>query len=175
MLNNHSKAENAAKIGADSIKYLIEGDLMYNKTILMGRITHDLELKTTPSGANVCSFQIAVDRRYQQKGEERKADFFTVVTWRQQAEFVHRYFAKGRMIMVEGELQNRTYTNKDGVEIRITELIADRICFTGEKAMSAVAPTAASAAIPSDSPPATVGTLDPPFPPSDADFDPYPF
>lgn len=68
---------------------------MYNKTILMGRITHDLELKTTPSGANVCSFQIAVDRRYQQKGEERKADFFTVVTWRQQAEFVHRYFAKG--------------------------------------------------------------------------------
>mgnify|MGYP001133585871 FL=1 len=95
MLNNHSKAENAAKIGADSIKYLIEGDLMYNKTILMGRITHDLELKTTPSGANVCSFQIAVDRRYQQKGEERKADFFTVVTWRQQAEFVHRYFAKG--------------------------------------------------------------------------------
>lgn len=148
---------------------------MYNKTILMGRITHDLELKTTPSGANVCSFQIAVDRRYQQKGEERKADFFTVVTWRQQAEFVHRYFAKGRMIMVEGELQNRTYTNKDGVEIRITELNADRICFTGEKAMSAVAPTAASAAIPSDSPPATVGTLDPPFPPSDADFDPYPF
>ena len=54
MLNNHSKAENAAKIGADSIKYLIEGDLMYNKTILMGRIMHDLELKTTPSGANVC-------------------------------------------------------------------------------------------------------------------------
>lgn len=94
---------------------------MFNQATLMGRITHDLELKTTPSGVNVCSFQIAVDRRYQQKGEERKSDFFTVVAWRQQAEFVHRYFAKGRMITVVGELQNRTYTSKDGVEVKVTE------------------------------------------------------
>lgn len=64
---------------------------MFNQATLMGRITHDLELKTTPSCVNVCSFQIAVDRRYQ----ERKSDFFTVVAWRQQAEFVHRYFVKG--------------------------------------------------------------------------------
>ncbi|MCH5199290.1 MAG: single-stranded DNA-binding protein, partial [Oscillospiraceae bacterium] len=68
---------------------------MFNKIILMGRITHDLQLKTTPSGVSVCSFSIAVDRRYQVKGEEKKADFFNIVTWRQQAEFVTRYFAKG--------------------------------------------------------------------------------
>ena len=69
---------------------------MYNKVILMGRITHDLELKTTPSGANVCSFSIAVDRRFQQKGEEKKSDFFNIVAWRQQAEFVSKYFQKGK-------------------------------------------------------------------------------
>lgn len=144
---------------------------MFNQATLMGRITHDLELKTTPSCVNVCSFQIAVDRRYQ----ERKSDFFTVVAWRQQAEFVHRYFAKGRMIMVVGELQNRTYTSKDGVEVRVTEIIADRVCFTGEKAVSSAAPAADPAAAPSTPPPAPAGPLDPPFPPAGADFDPYPF
>ena len=174
-MNNHPIVENVPKIGADSIKYGIEGDSMFNQATLMGRITHDLELKTTPSGVNVCSFQIAVDRRYQQKGEERKSDFFTVVAWRQQAEFVHRYFAKGRMIMVVGELQNRTYTSKDGVEVRVTEIIADRVCFTGEKAVSGAAPAADPAAAPSTPPPAPVGPLDPPFPPAGADFDPYPF
>ena len=85
---------------------------MYNKVILMGRITHDLELKTTPSGANVCSFSIAVDRRFQQKGEEKKSDFFNIVAWRQQADFVTRYFGKGRMILVEGELQNERQSHR---------------------------------------------------------------
>ena len=99
---------------------------MYNKVILMGRITHDLELKTTPSGANVCSFSIAVDRRFQQKGEEKKSDFFNIVAWRQQADFVTRYFGKGRMILVEGELQTRSYTDKNGMNVRVTEVIADR-------------------------------------------------
>lgn len=148
---------------------------MFNQATLMGRITHDLELKTTLSGVNVCSFQIAVDRRYQQKGEERKSDFFTVVAWRQQAEFVHRYFAKGRMIMVVGELQNRTYTSKDGVEVRVTEIITNQIYFTGEKAVSGAAPAADPAAAPSTPPPAPAGPLDPPFSPAGADFDPYPF
>ena len=92
---------------------------MYNKVILMGRITHDLELKTTPSGANVCSFSIAVDRRFQQKGEEKKSDFFNIVAWRQQADFVTRYFGKGRMILVEGELQTRSYTDKNGMNVKI--------------------------------------------------------
>ncbi len=106
---------------------------MYNKVILMGRITHDLELRTTPAGANVCTFSIAVDRRFQQKGEEKKSDFFNIVAWRQQADFVTRYFGKGKMILVEGELQTRSYTDKNGMNVRVTEIIADRLCFTGEK------------------------------------------
>ncbi len=68
---------------------------MYNRIILMGRITNDLELKTTPQGVSVCSFRIAVDRRYQVKGEEKKTDFFNIVAWRQHAEFVTKYFGKG--------------------------------------------------------------------------------
>lgn len=106
---------------------------MYNKTMLMGRIANDLELKTTPSGVSVCSFRIAVDRRFQTKGEEKKTDFFNIIAWRQQAEFVSRYFKKGSMIFVDGELQTRQYTNKDGVNVTVTEIVADQISFTGEK------------------------------------------
>lgn len=75
---------------------------MYNKVIMMGRIVNDLELRSTTSGASVLSFRIAVDRRFQTKGEERKSDFFNVVAWRNEAEFISRYFAKGRMILIEG-------------------------------------------------------------------------
>ena len=78
---------------------------MYNKVIMMGRIVNDLELRSTPAGASVLSFRIAVDRRFQTKGEDRKSDFFNVVAWRNEAEFISRYFAKGRMILIEGELQ----------------------------------------------------------------------
>lgn len=107
--------------------------MAFNRVILMGRLTRDPELKTTPTGVNVCSFGIAVDRRFQTKGEEKKADFFNIVAWRQQGEFVSRYFKKGNMILVEGELQTRQYTNKDGINVNVTEIIADQICFTGEK------------------------------------------
>ena len=106
---------------------------MFNKAILMGRLTRDPELKTTPSGANVCTFSIAVDRRFQTKGEEKKTDFFNIVAWRQTGEFVSRYFKKGSMIMVEGELQTRQYTNKDGVNVTVTEVNAEQVSFTGEK------------------------------------------
>lgn len=107
---------------------------MYNKVIMMGRLTRDPELKTTPSGVNVCSFSIAVDRRFQTKGEEKKTDFFNIVAWRQSGEFVSRYFSKGSMILVEGELQTRQYTNKDGINVNVTEIIAEQVSFTGEKA-----------------------------------------
>ena len=106
---------------------------MYNKVILMGRLTRDPELRTTPSGVSVCTFSIAVDRRFQANGEERKTDFFNIVAWRQTGEFVSRYFQKGNMILVEGELQTRQYTNKDGVNVNATEIIAERVSFTGEK------------------------------------------
>lgn len=110
---------------------------MYNKAILMGRITKDLELKTTPSGVSVLSFSIAVDRKYQAKGEEKKTDFFNCVAWRNEAEFIARWFAKGKMILVEGELQNRTYDDNNGITRYVTELIVDRATFTGEKSENA--------------------------------------
>lgn len=105
---------------------------MYNKTTLMGRITHDLELKSTPSGNSVLSFAVAVERAYQAKGEERKTDFFNCVAWRANADFISRFFSKGRMILIDGELQNRKYTDKNGVERYVTEIIVDRAYFTGE-------------------------------------------
>ncbi len=114
--------------------------MAFNRAILMGRITHDLELKTTPNGINVCSFSIAVDRRYQTKGEEKKTDFFNIVAWRATADFVTRYFRKGSMILVEGELQTRSYTNKNGQNVNIVELVTDQICFTGEKQNNTAAP-----------------------------------
>lgn len=107
---------------------------MFNKVIMMGRIVNDIDFKTTPTGVNVASFRIAVDRRYQTKGEERKSDFFNIVVWRQQAEFVNRYFSKGRMIMIEGELNTRNYTDKNGNPNTWYEIVADRVSFTGEKA-----------------------------------------
>ncbi|MBQ9383369.1 MAG: single-stranded DNA-binding protein [Ruminiclostridium sp.] len=106
---------------------------MYNRAILMGRICNDLEVRTTPSGVNVLSFRIAVDRSYQAKGEERKSDFFSCVAWRQTADFISRFFSKGRMILVEGELQTRQYVDKNNVTQNIVELIVDNARFTGEK------------------------------------------
>ena len=106
---------------------------MYNKVIMLGRITKDLELKTTPSGVSVLTFSIAVDRRYQEKGADRKSDFFNCVAWRNEAEFISRFFAKGSAILIEGELQNRSYKDKNGAEKWVTEIIVDRATFTGEK------------------------------------------
>jgi single-strand DNA-binding protein len=106
---------------------------MYNKAILMGRIVNDLELKTTPSGVSVLSFRIAVDRRFQTKGEEKKTDFLNIVAWRNEAEFISRYFAKGRMILIEGEIQTRSYQDKNGNTAYVTEIVVDRSTFTGEK------------------------------------------
>lgn len=109
---------------------------MYNRAILMGRICNDLELKTTPSGVSVLSFRLAVDRSYQIKGEERKADFFNIVAWRSTAEFISKYFSKGRMILVEGELQTRQYVDKNGSNQNVVELVVSNASFTGEKASS---------------------------------------
>ncbi|MDE7281710.1 MAG: single-stranded DNA-binding protein [Ruminiclostridium sp.] len=106
---------------------------MFNKAILMGRICNDLELKSTQSGVSVLSFRIAVERSYQAQGEERKTDFFNIVAWRSTAEFISKYFSKGRMILVEGELQTRQYHDKNGVTQNIVELVVSSANFTGEK------------------------------------------
>lgn len=113
---------------------------MYNKAVIMGRICNDLELKTTPSGVSVLTFSVAVERRYQNDKENKQTDFFNCVAWRNEAEFISRFWSKGRMILVEGELQNRKYTDKTGTERQITELIVERACFTGEKTERDVPP-----------------------------------
>ena len=106
---------------------------MLNRVILMGRLVSDPELKTTGTGISVTSFRIAVDRSYVKSGEERKADFFDIVCWRNTAEFVCRYFGKGSLIAVEGQLQSRTYQAKDGSNRYVVEVVADNVSFTGER------------------------------------------
>ena len=106
---------------------------MLNRVILMGRLVSDPELKTTPTGVSVTSFSIAVDRSYVKSGEERKADFFNIVCWRSTAEFVCRYFGKGSLIAVDGQLQSRTYQAKDGSNRYVVEVVADNVSFTGER------------------------------------------
>lgn len=105
---------------------------MFNKVILMGRLTRDPELRTSQSGVTLCRFSIAVDRRFKQ-GEEKKADFFNVVCFRQTAEFVSKYFSKGRCILVEGSVQNDNYTDNNGVQHYGVNIVADNVSFTGEK------------------------------------------
>lgn len=102
----------------------------------MGRLTADPELRQTPNGVSTCQFTIAVDRSFVPQGGERQADFITVVAWRQTAEFVSRYFAKGRMIAVEGNLRTRSYPDKRYPDVThyVTEVYADQVHFTGEKA-----------------------------------------
>ncbi|MBO5098589.1 MAG: single-stranded DNA-binding protein [Clostridia bacterium] len=106
---------------------------MLNKVILMGRLTRDPELRTTPQGVSVCTFSVAVDRGYVRQGEERQADFINVVAWRSTAEFVSKYFIKGQMIAVVGRLQTRNYDDKDGKKVYVTEVVADEISFADSK------------------------------------------
>ena len=105
---------------------------MLNKVILMGRLTRDPELKYTPSNVPVCSFSVAVDRRYVKQGEQRQADFINVVTWRHTAEHVAKYFVKGKMINVCGSLQTRTWDDAQGVKHFATEVVADEVNFCGD-------------------------------------------
>lgn len=109
----------------------------YNKVILGGRLGADPELKTTPSGVSVCQFDVAVNRKERPKdGQQPKADFFTVVAWRQQAEFVTRYFRKGSSISITGTLQNRQWTTQNGEKRYKTEIVAQEIDFVDSKGES---------------------------------------
>lgn len=105
---------------------------MFNKAILIGRVATDLELKTTTNGTSVCTFRVACDRNYT-KGGERKADFINVVTWKNTAEFVSKFFAKGKAIGVEGRIETRDYTDKDGNKRTVVEVVADSCFFVGDK------------------------------------------
>ena len=109
---------------------------MFNLVVLTGRLTADPELKTTQSGISVTSFSIAVDRRYR-VGEERQTDFINVVAWRQQAEFVAKYFKKGNMIGIEGSIQTRKYSVKNGNNRTAFEVVANNVQFVESKRDSA--------------------------------------
>ena len=104
-----------------------------NKVMLMGRLTATPELKQTQSGNSVVSFCMAVDRRFQGQDGKREADFINCVAWRKTAEFVAKYFGKGRMIAVTGSIQTRRYTDRDGKDRTATEIIADEVYFCGDK------------------------------------------
>lgn len=106
---------------------------MLNKIIIMGRLTRDPELRRTGSGTAVTSFSLAVDRDFKSQSGEKETDFIDVVAWRSTAEFVSKYFTKGRMAVVEGRLQIRDYTNKDGQKRRVAEIVADNIYFGDSK------------------------------------------
>lgn len=110
----------------------------YNKVILIGRLTSDPELKKTQNGISVLSGSVAVDRAYKQ-GDERKTDFIEFVTWRKTAEFVAKYFNKGNAILLEGELQTRSYTAQDGSKHKVVEVIASNVAFVETKASAAQA------------------------------------
>lgn len=105
---------------------------MYNRVILMGRLTRDPELRTTQSGIAMCRFSVAVERAYS-RGEDKQTDFFDVTVWRQTAEFVSKYFSKGRMILVEGSIQNNNYTDQNGVKHYATAIMGERVSFCGDK------------------------------------------
>lgn len=106
---------------------------MLNKIAVMGRLTRDPELRHTESGVAVCSFTVACDRDYKAENAEREADFIDVVAWRSTAEFVSKYFAKGRMAVVEGRLQSRKWTDKNGQNRVAWEIIADNVYFGDSK------------------------------------------
>ena len=107
---------------------------MLNHIVIMGRLTRDVELRRTGSGIAVASFTLAVDRDYSGKdGGEKETDFIDCVAWRQTGEFVSKYFAKGRMAVVSGRLQIRTWTDKDGSNRRTAEIVADNVYFGDSK------------------------------------------
>ena len=107
---------------------------MLNHIVLMGRLTRDPELRRTGSGVAVASFSLAVDRDFGSRdGGEKETDFIDIVAWRSTAEFVSKYFTKGRMAVVSGRLQIRTWTDKEGNKRRSAEVVADNVYFGDSK------------------------------------------
>ncbi len=107
-----------------------------NKVILIGHMVADPELKQTPNGVSVCSFTIGVSRRFTKPGEQSQSDFLDIVAWRQQAEFVAKYFRKGTAICVCGSLQKRSWNAQDGSKRYTVEVVADEISFVERKSDS---------------------------------------
>lgn len=104
-----------------------------NKIVLIGNLTHDPETRSTPNGVTVCSFTIAVNRRFASQGGEKQTDFFRINAWRQLGDLCARYLTKGRKVAVIGELQARTYESKDGTTRLSLDVSADEVEFLSPK------------------------------------------
>lgn len=124
---------------------------MINCAVIMGRLVADPELKTTPAGVEVCKITVAVDRNFVKAGEERQCDFIDVVAWRTTAVFVCKYFHKGSMIAVNGEIQTRTYEDKNGNKRKAFEIVARNVSFCGGKSEGNNSAPSSVPAAPSDS------------------------
>jgi single-strand DNA-binding protein len=123
---------------------------MYNRIILIGRLTRDPELRYVPSGAPVASFTLAVDRPFRDQQGNRETDFIDIVAWRKLAEQVSQYMSKGRMVAVEGRLQIRSYETQDGQKRKVAEVVADGVRFLDRGKTAGPAETPATAeAVPS--------------------------
>ena len=114
-------------------------NLHLNKVILCGRLVANPELKTTPGGVPVCSFKLAVNRKYQKEGEP-SADFINCIAWRQRAEFVSRYFNKGSQLCLEGSIQTRKYTDQGGKTRYVTEIVVEDAHFVDSKGEGGAVP-----------------------------------
>jgi single-strand DNA-binding protein len=133
---------------------------MYNRIILVGRLTRDPELRFTNSGIPVCQFALAVDSGF---GDNKRTDFINIVVWNKQGENCSTYLAKGRMALVEGRLQIRNYENKEGRKVYVTEVVADTVRFLSPKSeQSSAAPLGGGFADP--------GSFDEGFPSTDDDL-----
>lgn len=106
---------------------------MLNKIIIMGRLTRDPELRRTTAGTAVVSFAIACERDFKSSGGEKETDFIDIVAWRNTAEFVSRYFSKGRMAVIDGSLQIQEWTDREGVKRRTPQIVASNVYFGDSK------------------------------------------
>ena len=111
-----------------------------NNITIMGRMTKDPELRRTPTGVAVASFTLAVDRDFKEKNGEKETDFIECVAWRNTAEFVEKYFGKGRVAVVSGRLQIRSWTDKEGNKRKAAEVVAENVYFGDSKTSSDTAP-----------------------------------
>lgn len=121
-----------------------------NNVSLIGRLTADPELKTTQSGINTVRFSVAVDRQYTKQGEEKQADFISVVAWRQTAEFICKYFAKGRRIAITGRIQTGSYTDRDGKKRYTFDVVAENVEFCDSKQEVSNSEVRSTYSVPSD-------------------------
>jgi|YNPNPStandDraft_1061719.scaffolds.fasta_scaffold01712_3 single-strand DNA-binding protein len=141
---------------------------MLNVVVLTGRLVADPELKYTPSGVAVCTFRVAVDRRFKSESGERQTDFIDIVAWRQSAEFAANYLAKGRMVGVQGRLQQRSWVQQDGQKRSKIEVVADSVQILDKPRDAQV--SGSHAAQENDYPPVAIPEPDVD---SDMDYDPF--